>query len=105
MNPSPAAASTIVSPSFDTAVGSAPYDSRSLTSSRSAENAARIRAVANTIRGDHPGEVGRRLHVAAIHGPEERREPLRVGAVHLRVVVDQERRELVIAVEHGKPQR
>ena len=32
--------------------GSAPWDSRSLTSSRSAENAARINAVANTIRGD-----------------------------------------------------
>ncbi len=32
--------------------GSAPWDSRSLTNSRSAENAARINAVANTIRGD-----------------------------------------------------
>src|ERR1700692_2277045 len=52
MNPSPEAAAIIVSPSLDRMPGSALYDSRSLTSWRSPEDAARISAVANTIRGD-----------------------------------------------------
>jgi hypothetical protein len=51
MNPSPAAASTIVSPSLEITVGSAPYDSSSVTSSRSPEKAARINDVAKTMRG------------------------------------------------------
>ena len=53
----------------------------------------------------HPREVRRRFHVAPIDGPEERREPLRVGLVDVGLVVHEERRHLVVAVEDRQRQR
>ena len=52
MNARPAAADSIVSPSLEMIFGSAPRSSSSFTSSRSAANAARISAVAKTMRGE-----------------------------------------------------
>ena len=53
----------------------------------------------------HPGEVRRRLHVAAIDGPEERREALRVHVVDVRLGVHQRGGEVVVAVEDRQAQR
>ena len=57
------------------------------------------------IDGDHPGEVRRGLHVAAIHGPKQRRKPLRIGMVHVRMTIDKQRCHIVTAVKKRKPQR
>ena len=53
----------------------------------------------------HPREVRRRLHVAPIDGPEQRRKPLRVGLVDVGLAVDQERCHVVVAVEDRQRQR
>ena len=54
------------------------------------------------VRCDHPWEVRRRFHVAAIHSPEQRRKPLGVGMVHVRMTVDEQRGHIITSVEKSE---
>src|SRR5688572_25368824 len=126
MKPRPAAADSMFSLSLEMIFGSAPRSRSSFTSSRSPAKAARISAVAKTMRRE-PSRMRARgvlltnafgvVPASSIlrmtgSGPsvtidrvEQRREQLRVRHVDVRLVVDEEGRHLVISVEDGQGER
>ena len=52
----------------------------------------------------HPGEVGGRLHIAAVHSPEQWSKALCISLIHIGMTVDQELRDIVAAVKESERQ-